>query len=194
MKRKKGKIALITAAALVAVLAGAWLLFGKTVIRYAKARMYPVRYTDEIKAAADRYGLDRFLVAAVVSTESSFRPNAVSEDGAVGLMQLLPSTAEWIAFRRGEAYSEEMLYDPETNLDYGCWFLDYLIARYDGSVRHALIAYNAGFGRLDEWLRTGADENGELKEIPYAETRNYVERVFGFQKTYAEIYANELGK
>lgn len=194
MKRKKGSIALAVILSLAAVLAAAWLLFGKTIVRNVKARMYPIKYTDEIISAADRYGLDRFLVAAVVNTESSFRPDAVSQDGAVGLMQLLPSTAEWIAFRRGETFSEEMLYDPETNLDYGCWFLNYLIDRYDGSVRHALIAYNAGFGRLDEWLKTGAVENGELKEIPYAETRNYVDRVFKYQKIYGEVYAEELGK
>lgn len=159
-----------------------------------KKRFYPVSYVDEICTAADRYGLDRSLVAAVVRTESSFRADAVSAVGAVGLMQLMPSTAEWIAFRRGEEFREESLRDPETNLDMGCWLLDYLLDRYDGNVRYALIAYNAGAGRLDEWLKTGLDENGELKEIPYPETRAYVARVTEYAEKYGEIYAEEFGK
>ena len=157
------------------------------------ARLYPISYVEEIKTAADGNGLDRYLVAAVVATESGFKPDAVSGVGAEGLMQVLPSTAEWIAFRRGLDYSECDLFDPETNLDYGCWLLKFLLDRYDGSVRNALIAYNAGFGRLDEWLKTGADENGELKEIPYAETRNYVDKVMKYMKKYGELYEEELG-
>ena len=157
-------------------------------------KAYPIKYADEIFAAADRYGLDRALVLAVVSTESGFRPEAVSGDGARGLMQLLPVTAEWIAFRRGETVSEDELFEVEKNLDYGCWFLRFLLDRYSGSIRNALAAYNAGHNRLDSWLETGADENGEITDIPYAETRNYVAKVTRLCRTYGELYEDEIGK
>lgn len=194
MKRtdKKGFTGLKSAAAAAAAAICAVFL-GGCFLPKVNARMYPISYVEEIKAAADRYGLDRYLVAAVVATESGFRPEAVSSVGAEGLMQLMPTTAEWISYRRGLDHAECDLFDPETNLDYGCWLLKYLLDRYDGSVRNALIAYNAGYGRLDGWLETGADENGELKDIPYAETRNYVEKVNKYMEKYRELYEEELG-
>ncbi|MCR5808488.1 MAG: lytic transglycosylase domain-containing protein [Clostridiales bacterium] len=179
---------------LLAAAAGAFLLLRPYVGRTVSKAVYPLRYAEELKAAADRYGLDRALVAAVVNTESGFRSDAVSGDGAVGLMQVLPSTAEWIAFARRAEYEEGSLFDPETNLDYGCWLLRYLLDRYGGSVRNALIAYNAGHGRLESWLKEGADENGELINIPYAETRNYVEKVTSAKEKYESIYEEELLK
>ena len=99
---KKTFNALIIAAVLIA----AAVLPGCGIRRDKMKRYYPISYVEEIKTAADRYGLDRTLVAAVVKTESGFRLDAVSQDGAVGLMQVLPSTAEWIAFRRGDEYRD----------------------------------------------------------------------------------------
>ena len=181
------------AAALAAAAMLASLFFCGCGSRELKMRRYPLKYTAELTEAADRYGLDRYLVAAVIDTESGFRPEAVSQDGACGLMQLLPMTAEWIDFRRGTTLPENGLFEVGTNLDYGCWFLSYLLERYGGSVKNALTAYNAGHNRLDSWLETGADENGELKEIPYPETRNYVDKVLKSYEIYRELYAEELG-
>ena len=197
MKRNKGKRAWLWV--LLAVIAAAgvcFALFGGSIINRIRTAMYPIKYTDEICAAADGCGLDRALVFAVVSTESGFDPAALSRDGAEGLMQVLPSTAEWIDFRRGTALNEGGLFDPETNLDYGCWLLKYLLDRYGGSVRNALIAYNAGFGRADEWLNDPAlvDESGEIADIPFAETRNYVYKVLDYKEIYSDIYADILQK
>ena len=166
-------------------------VFGGRIISCVRGIPLSLRYTDELKAAADRYGLDRRLVAAVVNTESGFDEKAVSRDGAEGLMQLLPSTAEWIAAMRGLEYEEGCLFDPETNLDYGCWLLRYLLDRYDGSVRYALIAYNAGHARLEEWIKTRADENGDI-DIPYPETKNYVKKIEGLIERYGKVYEKEL--
>ncbi|MBO4563750.1 MAG: lytic transglycosylase domain-containing protein [Clostridia bacterium] len=181
---------LITAAVLL-LAAGA--LFA---VKYISGRVhgvvYPLRFTEELTAAAARYGLDPKLVAAVVYTESGFRESAVSADGAEGLMQILPSTAEWIAFRKGEPSEGIDLFDPATNLDYGCWLLKFLLDRYDGNTRFALIAYNAGHGRLDSWLKD--DPTGELNDIPYGETRAYVDKVLRSMDKYGEIYENELGQ
>lgn len=155
----------------------------------------PAKYAEYIKNAASEHGLSPYLIAAVINTESSFRPDAVSSDGAEGLMQVLPMTAEWIDYRRGTALTENGLFDPETNIDYGCWLLSYLLDRYGGNERYALIAYNAGFSRLDGWLADSQylDENGELSVIPYAETRNYVDRINRYKAIYEEEYADLLG-
>lgn len=194
-KRTKKHTGLAVFAAALVLLTVCGLVFGGSIVSFFKQKLYPIKYADEICAAADRYGISRALAAAVVNTESGFRPEAVSRAGALGLMQVLPSTAEWIDYRRGTALPENGLYDPETNLDYGCWLLSYLLDRYGGNERNALIAYNAGFGKADEWLGDASllDENGEIAEIPYAETRNYVKKVLDMKKTYGELY-EEFGK
>ena len=194
MKRMNKSSITVFAAVFLALLFAA--IPGCAVLNRVRGSGYPLKYADEIKAAAKANGLDPFLVAAVVSTESSFRENAVSGDGAEGLMQVLPSTAEWIDFRRGTALEEDGLFDPATNLDYGCWLLKYLLDRYDGNERYALIAYNASYGRLDGWLKDPGliDENGELSVIPYAETRAYVEKIALCKDYYEVSYAEELGE
>jgi soluble lytic murein transglycosylase len=190
---KKRSFAPVIICALLIVLAALGFIVGRHIKRIYSAGMYPLAYQEELKEAADRYGLDRYFLAAVVCTESRFRAEAVSSDGAEGLMQVLPSTAEWIAGMRGMKYEEGSLFDPATNLDYGCWLMRYLLDRYGGSEHNALIAYNAGAGRLDGWLDGGADENGELIEIPYAETRAYVEKITKLKEVYLAEYEEELG-
>ena len=187
-KKKKNPIPfiIIGMAVLLTVLG---LLLAPRLYRLFREARPPLKFAEELKAAADRYGLDRRLVAAVVNTESGFNERAVSADGAEGLMQILPSTAEWIAGMRGIDYEDGMLFEPEVNLDYGCWLLNYLMERYGGDTRCALIAYNAGSGRLDKWLE---ESGGVLSEIPYAETRNYVDRITKLIPRYGEIYESEL--
>lgn len=155
---------------------------------------YPLEYKDEIIAACDEYSLDPCLVAAVIHTESRFKPDAVSVDGAVGLMQVLPSTAEWIAQMRGMEYDEAKLTDSAYNIDLGCWLLKYLSDRYEGNTRYALIAYNAGHGRLESWLASDeyTDENGDLAVIPYGETDNYVKRIDNSITQYRKLYGEGL--
>lgn len=191
----KGRAALIAAVIIILAAAALIAVFGGDILRGMKRSVYPIKYVDEIRAAAEAHGLDPALVFAVVDTESGFRSEAVSRDGAEGLMQVLPSTAEWIDYRRGTALSEGGLFDPEVNLDYGCWLLRYLLDRYDGNERHALIAYNAGFGRADEWLNdpTLTDGEGNIVSIPYPETRSYVDKVLHFKEIFREVYEQELG-
>ncbi len=179
------------AAGVLLLLIGLGIVFGGRILSCVRSVPLPLKYVEELKAAADRYGLDRRLVAAVVNTESGFDAKAVSRDGAEGLMQLLPTTAEWIAGMRGMTYEEGCLFDPETNLDYGCWLLRYLLDRYEGNLRYALIAYNAGHARLEEWIETRADENGEI-DIPYPETKNYVRKIEGLIERYGKVYEKEL--
>ncbi len=151
-----------------------------------------VEYTDEIRTTAAENDLEPAYVAAVVMAESSYRTDAVSNANAQGLMQLLPSTAEWIAGKFDESYTEGVLFDAETNLRYGCWYLGWLMRRYDGDMRCASSAYHAGQGTVDGWLENPeySSDGHTLDVIPFDSTRTYVERVLKYYEKYEEIYAD----
>ena len=122
----------------------------------------------------------------MIYAESEFDARARSEAGAIGLMQLLPSTARGIATRTGgTAFVVDDLYDPEVNVRYGAWYLRHLLDRY-GDERTALAAYHAGQGNVDRWHAAGTG-------IGFPETRAYVERVMRFEHVYENAYADELG-
>ncbi len=161
---------------------------------WAKVRNYPLEYAELIDAYAEQYQLDPALVCAVIYAESSFREGAVSVDGARGLMQIMPDTGEWIASKLGEAdYSAERLFEPELNIRYGCWFLNYLFNRFAGDSQKALAAYNAGQGNVDSWLKRPecSSDGVTLEHIPVRETRNYVKKVKAAHDVYLELYYAE---
>lgn len=152
---------------------------------YLRAR-YPLEYAHILRTHGRNHGLDPALLAAVVYVESRFDPNAESAAGALGLMQLLPETAQGIATRTGgDRFVVADLRDPEINVRYGSWYLDHLRDRY-GSIRLALAAYHAGRGNVDEWLRSGG-------EITFPETRAYLGEVTRLRSVYARAYRSELG-
>lgn len=148
----------------------------------------PISYEDEIAAAAARQSLDPHLVLAMVKCESGFRPDARSDAGAVGLMQLLPSTAEWITGRPDWAGAgSPQLTAAQDNLALGCYYLRFLLDRYGGDQISAIAAYHAGQGTVDGWL---AESGGRLQmdDISYSETRDYVRRVLRYQELYGKLY------
>ncbi len=159
-------------------------------------RFFPLRFESEIAAASHRYQVDPYLVAAVVKAESGNDAGAVSDAGAVGLMQLMPTTATWIVARddwKGAARPD--LTDPKDNVELGTYYLAYLLARYGGHVRTALAAYNAGEGVVDGWLAQGqaagaAESPTTLRpgEIPFPETRGFVDRVEKFRERFSASY------
>ena len=152
---------------------------------YLRTR-YPLQYEQIIRGHAANYGLDPALLAAVVYVESRFDPNARSDAGALGLMQLLPETAKGIALRTGGSrFVVADLRDPEINVRYGAWYLDHLRHRY-GDIETALAAYHAGQGNVDRWRR---DRLG----IAFPETRDYVAEVERIRRLYADAYSAELG-
>jgi soluble lytic murein transglycosylase len=146
------------------------------------ARMWhPLRYEQIVLGHAANYDLDPALLAAVIYQESRFRADARSSSGAIGLMQLLPSTAQGIADHTGGTrYKLSDLYDPEINVRYGAWYLNHLIKKY-GSEKLALAAYNAGQQNVDNWLASG-------EGIAFPETRAYVKHVEQLKKLYRRIY------
>jgi peptidoglycan lytic transglycosylase len=148
----------------------------------------PLRHEDVIRQQARDKNLDPALVAAVIYRESKFR-DVTSEAGAKGLMQILPSTAKFIAHRTGGTRFElRDLANPQINISYGSWYLRYLLDRYDGNEVAALAGYNAGPTRADSW---GGSEM-TLSDIPYPETQAYVEEVLEKQQAYGRDHAKEL--
>ena len=155
----------------------------------------PLRHEDIIRQQARDKDLDPALIAAVIYQESKFR-HRTSPAGAVGLMQILPETAHFIAQKSGgTSFTTEDLATPQINISYGSWYLRYLLEQYHGNKVLAIAAYNAGQTNVDEWV---ADAGGERsfdheEDIPFPETSGYVRGVLEHQREYREHYAEELG-
>ena len=149
----------------------------------------PLEHEDIIRQQAHEKGVDAALIAAVIDTESKFT-NAESSAGALGLMQITPAAAEFIEKQSGgTTFDLEDLSDPEINIRYGTFLLKELLERYEGDTAAALAGYNAGPGNADKWGGAGLS----VEEIPFPETRAYVELVLERQKEYREKYGSELG-
>lgn len=152
--------------------------------------MYPTEYSEYVEASAEKHQLDKALVYGVIKTESNFEPEAESHVGAVGLMQMMPETFNWLQEYRGAegTYTITDLETPEVNIDYGCYFLKYLCDYY-GNEQCAVAAYNAGFV-VDQWLEDPeySNDGKTLYDIPYPETSNYVDKVFEAKDMYNELY------
>ena len=187
-------IALGSLVFLVAAAFGGYLIYEEA--QYQKAlRNYPVAYTDLIKTYAAEYALDPYLVQSIMRCESSNDPLAVSSVGAIGLMQIMPDTGEWIGHKIDPelAYSLDMLQDPATNIEYGCWYLRFLYDRFSGRTMEIIAAYNAGHGSVEEWLSDARfSKDGILTTIPYESAALYYEKVMSAYENYTTLYPEEF--
>lgn len=162
-----------------------------------KKYIYPYPYQELVKIYSEANGIDSALVASVIMNESKFKENARSHRGAIGLMQIMPDTAKWIAGEIGDkGFSIDNLHDPETNIRYGVWYLAELEREFGGNEILSLAAYNAGRGTVWEWI----DEYGwpmtfhTLSDIPYPETQKYVENVLKNRVKYEQLYEKNVHK
>ena len=136
------------------------LLTGRLVVPAVSGKVYPIRYEEEIAAVAEQYDIDPYLLAAVARTESGFDPDAESHAGAVGLMQFLPGTAEWVTGLDGwKGPKNPALKNPQDSLELGACYLAYLLRRFDDPTA-AIAAYNAGPNAVAGWIKKvgGADD------------------------------------
>lgn len=156
-------------------------------------QVFPVKHMAPISEAATRNDLEPLFVAAVVKVESGFDPRALSSKGARGLMQVMPDTGAWVAGQlKISPYDGDTLYDPETNLLIGSWYLRELHDAFDGNVVAALAAYNAGMTRVRQWLEEGRWDGTEetLDDVPFEETRTYVRRVLTTKDIFDWLYGH----
>ena len=146
--------------------------------------MTPKKYKNYVIESSNEFGLDKNLVYSIIKVESDFKSNAVSKSGALGLMQLLPKTAKWIAEELNDDYSKEKMFIPEVNVRYGCFYLKYLFDKFE-NFEIVICAYNAGEGKVLDWI-----EDGKLirDKIDFEETKNYLSKVEKFYR----IYNNKL--
>ena len=161
------------------------LLFLSLVFLFVLSR-YPLYYKASIKNYCQQYNLQPELIASIINTESSFDQNATSSKGAIGLMQIMPSTAFWICKKNQiELISTQQLYDPDTNIKIGCLYLSYLIDKFE-NIDNALYAYNAGEGTVKTWLlnKNYSSDGKTLNNIPYPETENYTKKIYNNLKLY----------
>jgi len=152
---------------------------------------HPIEYSDFVELAAKEHDLDKFLIYAVIKTESGFDPDAVSNVGARGLMQIMPDTFNWINDHRlDEDLTYAAMFNPEDNIRYGAYLISYHMRHYN-NVDNSLAAYHAGDGRVDEWLKSKEySSDGEtLHTIPIKDTSHYVNKVNKAYETYIKLYS-----
>lgn len=188
MRRRRHHDRLIVLIICVAVLAAAWQPLYRNV--FLKAA-YPRKYQSIVASCAAKSGLDPSLVYAVIRSESGFDPNAKSNIGALGLMQLTPPTFDWAMTKthEDEHYTADDLYTPEINVRYGTVVLSELLNEF-GDEQTAIAAYHAGRSNVKAWLSNPSysKDGRTLYHIPFTDTRVYVKKVEATKKIYSELY------
>ncbi len=188
MKKTISIICILLTAALVALF---WVKIDDALTR----KTHPHGYMEYVEKYAQENAVPPELVYGVIKTESDFKSDAVSDKGAVGLMQIMPDTYSWLCSKTGdENVNPDLLYVPETNIKYGTYYLSTLYTQF-GNWENALAAYNAGPSRVKLWIKEyGYDERGLLKNIPFDETAKYVKKVLKEKEIYSQLYYSENNK
>ena len=151
---------------------------------YLRNRLFPSIYREQVKKISEKYGLDPLLVAAIVARESNFDARAISAKEARGLMQVLPTTAKEIAERlKCNDYKKSDLFDPEINLEFGCYYFSRLMREFDNDELFALAAYNAGSKNVKKWIGDlTSDSKSIIEKHAFPETKRYVKEVLKIYK------------
>jgi soluble lytic murein transglycosylase len=173
------------------------------IITMAK-NIYPVKYKDSVIKYSTQYEIDPYLVLSVIKAESNFRSTVISPKNAMGLMQITEDTGKWAADKmKIEGFKTNDLYDPDTNIRIGCWYLNYLENQFknytdvteDEKKEYVLASYNGGRSNVLKWIKnTEKDGKGMFREnITFKETKQYLKRVEGNYEIYKILYKNMEG-
>lgn len=157
--------------------------------------MYPIEYEAEVAVSSQAFDVDPHLIMAIIRVESHFRPEVSSHKGAYGLMQLMPDTAQWMVDDgHFEPHFLQRLHEPAVNIHMGSWYVKQLLYEFDENEVAAIAAYNAGPGRVKGWIQEGAWDGRErhIEQIPFGETRHYVERVLFYYDKYKTLYPSRF--
>ena len=174
---------------LVIIIAIAFVIINSTNIqKLIQKKTYPKKYSYEVEKYAKEYNVDQNLIYAVIKAESNFKEKAVSRKNAMGLMQLMQDTAREIANMIGIEINEELLLEPDTNINLGTKYLSILLGKY-GNVEVAVSAYNAGSGNVDNWITEGIiqADGSDIENVPFKETNNYVRKILRNYKIYSNL-------
>ncbi len=164
------------------------------VLDNAAMLLYPVKFDSLVRKYSEKYDVDPYLVLAIMKVESNFEPDAISHKNARGLMQISEKTGEWGAEKlKLQDYSSERLFEPETNIDIGCWYLSVLYKEFSNTDL-VLAAYNGGSGNVAQWLKNSSlsADGKSLDRIPFKETEQYLKKVHNSYKIYKKLYESEF--
>lgn len=154
--------------------------------------VYPIFYREQIEASARLNGVDPLLVAAIIRVESNYKPNQTSHKGAIGIMQVMPDTAEWLFEKESFGdYALEDLKDPKKNIEVGTKYLGILNKQFKNNPVLVIASYNAGPGNVSKWLQNNVWDGSlaAVSNIPFWETRKYVNRVVYYYNKYTKLYS-----
>ncbi|RCW48778.1 MULTISPECIES: lytic transglycosylase domain-containing protein [unclassified Halanaerobium] len=156
---------------------------------YFKLYFQPIKYREIISKEAETSSVDSDLLAALIFVESGFNSDALSSRGAVGLMQIMPETAGWIAEQKDlENFVVSDLYNPKINIEFGSWYFAHLLEKFDNKLNLALAAYNAGQGNVSKWIESGWDgKMGEEYSVPFEETDDFIRKVLKTRSFYQKF-------
>lgn len=184
MKKSKVKIAFVIAIFAIALM----FIFSKQILML----IYPTKYSMYVELYSKKYNIDKYLIYSIIKTESKFDENAVSYKNAKGLMQITDITANWA---NEELKIESMnIFDPNTNINIGTWYLDKLRDEFNGDIKLMIAAYNGGSGNVRKWLKNDkySSDGKNLDNIPFKETSGYTEKVLKNYKIYKKIYSKSV--
>ena len=152
--------------------------------------IYPLKYTEYVEKYAKKYDIDPYMVYAIIKAESNFDENAKSATDAIGLMQIMEETALETANKMDLDVSVEDLFKPDININIGLNYFTYLLNKYDDNYALAIVAYNAGMGNVDNWIKEGIieEDGSDLENVQFKETNNYVRKILRDYEIYKDLY------
>lgn len=153
-------------------------------------KLYPLKYSEYVEKYAKEYNIDKYMVYAIIKAESNFNENAKSSSDAIGLMQIMEITAIETARKMNLEVTEEDLFKPDLNINIGLKYFTYLLNQYDNNYPLAIIAYNAGMGNVDAWIKDGTikEDGTDIENVPFKETNNYVRKILRDYEIYKGLY------